>query len=56
MFLLNGLLHEKGLALTQPLSDFLTALISIPFLFYFFNILGKKAKMDKENTLLNKTV
>ena len=39
VFLLEGTLNEVGLCLTQPLSDLITALISIPFVFYFFRII-----------------
>ncbi len=48
IFILNIKLKETGICLTQPLSDLITAMISIPFLFYFFKELNKiKVEDDK---------
>ena len=41
IFMLEALFSETGLCLTQPISDILTALISIPFIFYFFKIISE---------------
>ena len=41
IFIFNSLFGIQGLCLTQPISDLLTAIISIPFLFYFFRILKR---------------
>jgi putative MATE family efflux protein len=47
VFLLDLWWKANGLALTQPISDLLTALITIPFFFYFFNILKRKENEHK---------
>jgi Na+-driven multidrug efflux pump len=47
IFLFTNLWGTTGLALTQPLSDVTTSLISIPFLFYFFNILKNKKEQEQ---------
>jgi putative MATE family efflux protein len=47
IFLFTNLWGTTGLALTQPLSDVATSLISIPFLFYFFNILKNKKEQEQ---------
>ena len=39
IFLLEFLFKSNGLCLTQPLSDFVTALITIPFCIYFFKVI-----------------
>ena len=41
IFMLEALFSETGLCLTQPISETLTALISIPFIFYFFKIISE---------------
>ncbi len=51
IFMLEALFSETGLCLTQPISDTLTALISIPFIFYFFKIISEpkeETKIDYE--------
>ncbi len=42
IFFMEGLFNETGLCLTQPISDLITALISIPFIFYFFRIIKEE--------------
>ncbi len=49
IFMLENLLHETGIMITQSTSDIITALITIPFLFYFFRILKMKEEKDKED-------
>ena len=44
IFILNWTLREKGLCLTQPLSDFLTSVITIYFFFYLMRILNEGEK------------
>lgn len=44
IFLLEYLFKSTGLCLTQPISDFVTMLITIPFFFYFFKNLSNKQK------------
>lgn len=52
LFIMRYTLGKTGLCLTQPLSDFITALISIPFFFYIFRILkGKENDLMKEEEL-----
>ena len=51
IFLLEALFNVNGIALTQAISDNITALITIPFCFYFFNILKKKELELEENTI-----
>ena len=45
IFTLERLFSEKGIMVTQATSDIITAIITIPFLFYFFNILKKKEEL-----------
>ena len=49
IFMLEALFSETGLCLTQPISDTLTALISIPFIFYFFKIISEPKKETKKD-------
>ncbi len=49
IFMLENLLQETGIMITQSTSDIITALITIPFLFYFFRILKMKEEKDKED-------
>ena len=55
IFLLEYLFGINGIALTQPISDIITALITIPFCFYFFNILKKKENELEENKIIENT-
>ena len=52
IFLLESLFHVTGIELTQSISDIITAIITIPFCFYFFKILKKKEE-ESNNLLVN---
>ena len=53
IFLLERLFGITGIEITQSFSDIITALITIPFFFYFFRILKRKEeKLNKEDNNL----
>ncbi len=47
IFVLELAFKDIGLCLTQPISDLITALVSVPFIFYFFRIISNDN--EKEN-------